>query len=104
MFGRVPHDRPSHDHPYDEPVPDERPGTPVLERHMVRLSVADRTEERARCSDCGRTPLIGEDVHVYERGRIVCELCRQLRRAAPVSTVRVRHSEFGQTVRVRRMT
>ena len=104
MFGRVPHDRPSHDHPYDEPVPDERPGTPVLERHMVRLSVADLTEERARCSDCGRTPLIGENVHIYERGRIVCELCRQLRRAVPISTERVRHAEAGQTVRLRRIT
>ena len=83
---------------------EERVAAPVFERHFLRLSVAGLAEERARCSDCGRTPLIGEDVHVYERGRIVCELCRQLRRAAPVSTVRVRHSEFGQTVRVRRMT
>jgi|SRR6516162_10026129 hypothetical protein len=103
MFGRVPHDRPSHDHPYDEPVPDERPGTPVLERHMVRLSVADLTEERARCSDCGRTPLIGELVHVYVRGEIVCELCRALRTASPVATERMRHAEFGSTVRLRRL-
>jgi hypothetical protein len=71
---------------------------------MLRLSVEGLTEERARCQDCGRTPLIGEDVHVYERGRIVCELCRQLRPQAPVSTERVRHSEAGQTVRLHRVT
>jgi hypothetical protein len=76
----------------------------VIERNLFRLSVDGLTEERARCSDCGRTPLIGENVHIYERGRIVCELCRQLRRAAPISTERVRHAEAGQTVRLRRLT
>jgi hypothetical protein len=70
---------------------------------MLRLSVDWLTGERARCSDCGRTPLIGEDVHTYEHGRTVCELCRQLRWEPPVSTDRVRHSEYGQTVRVRRL-
>jgi len=77
---------------------------PLFERHLLRLSVEDLGEERARCGDCGRTPLIGEDVHIYDRGRIVCELCRQLRREPPVSTERVRHSEYGQAVRVHRVT
>jgi hypothetical protein len=77
---------------------------PELERHLLRLSVEGLTEERARCSDCRRTPLIGEDVHVYERGAIVCELCRQLRPAKPVSTERVHHSELGQAVRLYRAT
>ena len=77
---------------------------PVFERHLLRVSVEELAEERARCSDCGRTPLIGEDVHRYERGRIVCELCRALRREAPVSTERVRHSEAGHAVRVQRLT
>jgi hypothetical protein len=75
----------------------------VIERQLFRLSVESLSEERARCADCGRTPLIGENVHIYERGRIVCELCRQLRRAAPVSTERVRHADSGQTVRIRRV-
>ena len=70
---------------------------------MLRLSVEGLTEERARCHDCGRTPLIGEDVHRYGRGVVVCELCRMLRSEAPESTERVRHSEFGQTVRLRRV-
>jgi len=74
----------------------------LFEDHLLRLSVADLAQERARCCDCGRTPLIGEDVHVYERGRIVCELCRQLRPSQPVSTERVRHSEHGHTVRLYR--
>lgn len=97
MLGRESSDRSS-----DEPLPEERPGTPVLERHLIRLSVADLTEERARCSDCGRTPLIGEEVHVYVRGQIVCELCRALRRDSPVATERMRHGEFGSTVRLHR--
>ena len=75
---------------------------PAFERHMLRVSVDELAEERARCSDCGRTPLIGEDVHVYERGEIVCELCRQLRPQPPVSIERVRHSEFGLAVRLTR--
>jgi len=76
---------------------------PLFERHMLRLSVEELTEERARCGDCGRTPLIGEDVHHYEDGRIVCELCRQLRHDRPAATERVRHSEAGLTVRVQRL-
>ena len=67
-----------------------------------RAVVGVLAEDRARCSDCGRTPLIGEDVHRYERGAVVCELCRQLRPDAPESTERVRHSEYGQAVRLRR--
>jgi hypothetical protein len=95
MLGREPSDRLP-----DEPPPEQRPGAPVFERHLIRLSVAELTEERARCSDCGRTPLIGEEVHVYVRGQIVCDLCRALRKAAPVATERMRHAEFGSTVRL----
>jgi hypothetical protein len=98
MLGREPLDR-----HLEEPLPEERPGAPVFERHLIRLSVAELTEERARCSDCGRTPLIGEEVHVYVRGQIVCELCRPLRTAKPIATERMRHAEFGHTVRVYRV-
>jgi hypothetical protein len=48
-------------------------------------------EELARCSDCGRTPLIGEFVHLYESADLVCELCRMLRPLAPVLSARVTH-------------
>jgi len=88
--------------PFHTPA-EERQGVSVdFERHLLRIGVGQLSADRAQCSDCGRTPLIGEEVHLYERGRLVCELCRQLRRAAPISTQRVRHSEFGQTVRLRR--
>ncbi|MGD1052047.1 MAG: hypothetical protein ABR947_13345 [Solirubrobacteraceae bacterium] len=73
-----------------------------FERLLLRAGVDVLAAERARCRDCGRTPLIGEEVHRYERGAVVCELCRLLRADAPESTERVRHSEFGQTVRLRR--
>ena len=73
-----------------------------FERHLFRLAVDELTAERARCRDCGRTPLTGEDVHIYERGVVVCELCRQLRRDAPLRVERVRHSELGHTVKLRR--
>ena len=49
-------------------------------------------EELARCSDCGRTPLIGEHVHLYESTDVVCELCRVLRTTAPLSSALVSHS------------
>ena len=73
-----------------------------FERLLFRAAVDDLSLDRARCRDCGRTPLVGEDVHRYERGVVVCELCRMLRSDAPESTERVRHSEFGQAVRLRR--
>ena len=73
-----------------------------FERLLLRAGVDVLAAERARCRDCGRTPLIGEEVHRYERGAVVCELCRLLRADAPESTERVRHSELGQTVRLRR--
>jgi hypothetical protein len=73
-----------------------------FERLLLRAAVDELAADRARCRDCGRTPLVGEDVHRYERGVVVCELCRMLRADAPESTERVRHSEFGQAVRLRR--
>jgi hypothetical protein len=74
-----------------------------FERHMLRLSVEDLAAERAQCADCGRSPLVGEDIHLYERGQVVCELCRQLRSEPPESTQRVRYGTPGQTVRLRRL-
>ena len=48
-------------------------------------------EELARCGDCGRTPLIGESVHLYESAELVCELCRMLRPDAPMLSAQVTH-------------
>jgi hypothetical protein len=73
-----------------------------LARTLLRRGVGALTEHRSRCVDCGRTPLVGERVHLYARngGDLVCELCRPLRRDSPAATEIVRHSERGQTVRL----
>ena len=74
---------------------------PDLEREMLRKSVGALRAQRACCADCGRTPLVGEQVHVYARGAVVCELCRLTRRDAPERSYPVAHSERGQAVRLR---
>jgi hypothetical protein len=73
-----------------------------LERFLLRRGVGALEANRDRCTDCGRTPLTGEHVHLYDgrRGGLVCELCRTLRRQAPVASEIVRHCEHGHTVRL----
>ncbi len=74
---------------------------PDLERALLRKGVGAREAGRRHCSDCGRTPLIGEQVHLYSRGAVVCELCRPRRRHPPEGSQTVRHTEHGHTVRPR---
>ncbi len=71
-----------------------------FERVLLRRGVGVLTADRNRCADCRRTPLVGERVHLYDRGDVVCELCRSLRRDAPVAAETVRHSERGHGVRL----
>ncbi|MEA2297561.1 MAG: hypothetical protein QOF77_497 [Solirubrobacteraceae bacterium] len=73
-----------------------------FERHMLARSVDILAGDRTICADCGRTPLVGEELHLFDAGALVCELCRPLRREQPISSVAVRHSEYGHTVRVSR--
>jgi hypothetical protein len=74
-----------------------------FERFLLRRGVGALEADRDRCNDCGRTPLVGEHVHLHASVQgIVCELCSPLRREPPVATELVRHSEHGQTVRLRR--
>ena len=73
---------------------------PDLERELLRQGVVRLAAGRSCCADCGRTPLIGEQVHVYGAHAVVCELCRPGRRAAPESIQTVRHSEHGHAVRL----
>jgi hypothetical protein len=75
---------------------------PDLERELLRKSVSLMDAGRHRCNDCGRTPLMGERVHVYGRGVVVCELCRVLRADAPQRSEQVRSEDRGVTVRVLR--
>jgi hypothetical protein len=82
-----------------------RTGPARLETALLRRSVGDSVAARHRCAHCRRTPLIGEVVHVYRASgggeRLVCELCRPLRREAPAHS-RLMHSPMHErTVRVR---
>jgi hypothetical protein len=74
---------------------------PDLERQLLRKGVVRLTAGRAQCHDCGRTPLVGEHVHLFGDGVLVCELCRPRREDAPERSEAVHHSERGQTVRRR---
>ncbi len=101
--GPMPHLR--HHGPASGPLAGRRAATiepEQFERHLLRRSVGILAGDRATCTDCGRTPLVGEELHLFEGDQPVCELCRPLRRGQPVSTVMVRHSEYGHTVRVSR--
>jgi hypothetical protein len=49
---------------------------------LLRKSVGALAAGRHHCWHCQRTPLVGEHVHLYG-DRLVCELCRHLRREAP---------------------
>ncbi len=73
-----------------------------LERLLLRRGVGALEEDRDRCCACGRSPLIGESVHLYaghELG-LVCDLCRGRRAESPVASDIVRHSERGNAVRL----
>lgn len=77
---------------------------PDLERSLLRRGIGALVAGRSRCDRCHRTPLVGERVHVYDNGRLACELCRDSREPAsraPVSSEIVRHPEAGHTVRLR---
>ncbi|HTR73055.1 MAG TPA: hypothetical protein VMG80_05610 [Solirubrobacteraceae bacterium] len=74
-----------------------------FERRLLRRSVDVLEASRDRCADCGRTPLVGEHVHLYANVRgIVCELCSALQREPAAATELVRHCERGHAVRLTR--
>ncbi len=74
---------------------------PDLERQLLQKSVGLLAACRHECTDCGRTPLIGERVHRFSRGEIVCELCRPAHAGEPESSDLVRHFERGHAVKLR---
>jgi hypothetical protein len=71
-----------------------------LAQHLVRKSVDALSDDSGRCDHCGRTPLTGEQVHRYDDGGLLCELCRPLRRVEDARAEVVRHPEHGHAVRV----
>ena len=70
-----------------------------LELRLLRKGVGELAAGRHECADCGRTPLFGERVHHYDRGKVVCDLCRPTRRRAPAHSELVHHSEHGLAVK-----
>jgi hypothetical protein len=72
-----------------------------LERELLRKSVGALVAGRASCDGCGRTPLVGERVHLFSGGALLCELCRPRRDDLPERSEVVHHSERGHTVRRR---
>ena len=76
-----------------------------LERAILRRSVSRHADAVDRCVHCHRTPLTGEVVHVYDAGgaeRLVCELCRPLRRETPADSRLMHAPEHDRSVRVTR--
>ena len=74
---------------------------PDLERELLRKGVGARAAAGVHCSDCGRTPLEGERVHVFDDDATVCDLCRGARAGEPERSEQVRQSGRGRTVRLR---
>jgi hypothetical protein len=68
------------------------------ELDFVRPSVRALEGARRGCAQCGRTPLVGETVYFYGE-RMVCELCRHLRREAPGRTEVVHSPEHQRAVK-----
>jgi hypothetical protein len=66
---------------------------------LFRHSVGALVEGRHRCCHCQRTPLVGEEVHYYGE-RLVCELCRHLRREAPRETGVMHSPEHDRAVKL----
>jgi len=76
--------------------------TEKLELVLLRRGLGLLEAGRDRCADCGRTPLVGEHVHLFagRSERLVCELCRPGRREEPLASEVVRFAGRGQTVRL----
>jgi len=75
-----------------------------FEQVLLRRGVGALEADRDRCADCGRTPLVGEHVHLYARvAGVVCELCSALRSEPAAASELVRHCEHGHTVRLTRV-
>jgi CRISPR/Cas system-associated protein Cas10 (large subunit of type III CRISPR-Cas system) len=71
-----------------------------LELALLRRGMDERAGGLETCSHCRRSPLIGEWVYIYERQRVLCELCRSLYREAPSSSHLVHTPAFGNTLRI----
>jgi hypothetical protein len=79
------------------------PAVPQLEKALLKRSMGEHETRRHRCVHCHRTPLTGERVYLYENAageRLVCELCRPLRREPPVRSQLMHAPEHERSVRI----
>jgi hypothetical protein len=79
------------------------PAAPQLEKALLKRSMGEHETRRHRCVHCHRTPLVGERIYVYDTAageRLVCELCRPLRREPPVRSQLMHAPEHERSVRV----
>jgi hypothetical protein len=82
------------------PAPRRRQRRRVFEISLVRASLRALGAGRHGCVHCHRNPLVGETVFLYG-DRVVCELCRPLRREAPGREEVVHSPERDHTVKRR---
>jgi hypothetical protein len=80
-------------------MPGMRRKLPSLEYRLLLNGVQRLAARREECTDCGRTPLVGERVHLYADGASVCTLCRSSHGGEPDRSELVRHSELGHAVK-----
>jgi hypothetical protein len=79
------------------------PAVPQLEKALLKRSMGEHETRRHRCVHCHRTPLTGERVYLYDTAageRLVCELCRPLRREPPVRSELMHAPEHERSVRI----
>jgi len=71
-----------------------------LELALLRRGVDERAADLERCGRCHRTPLIGEQIYIYDQGFVRCELCRAKERDAPIASQLIHGPEFGHTIKI----
>lgn len=73
----------------------------TLELALLHRGLDERLAGGAeRCTNCHRTPLVGERIYEYATGAVACELCRRRQRAIPHGSHIVHGPEFGHTMRI----
>jgi len=80
-------------------------GIRQFEEHLLHSSLDALSRERCACDDCGRTPLVGETIHVYEQRRgeqVLCELCAARSRREPRERRKIAHSAARGVLRLPR--
>jgi hypothetical protein len=48
---------------------------PDLASLLLRNSMREMVSPREHCSECDRTPLVGERLHEMDNGLMLCDLC-----------------------------